>query len=557
MKKEKLQNEVFDIVASFLNDINVDDAAIQHVQGSYGDGKCEALVQISGSAIEAAYPGITTDDLNELGKDVLHNMEASDGTVITAHITLTGQVPTVQWPGTTSGPGAPPSTPTGPAAPSDIDENALGNGAMMHGASCPKCGNKSNHTAAGKDGRLKCSKCGHIFSPKAFQLNTAPSTEQYTTPYESDVRVTSQQIDDDPMINGDDTIKRHLKNMGIPDDRIADVLQMVKEKHDVNQTQVNENTTNDTSSEQMNPMKPMNQISKNKKAWFDEPVERNPGEGPYPGATSFAEAKNDQKKKDKYKEESKDRKPTKEEEGEVFEIITILDGIDILPFLEDDDLLADLLAEFPILGREDISIDHLFVTGQVNSIPGIESAPSHGQYEAPDGDDDYEEDPETIAEDELDRPEEDMEDADDTESGLVDEELAIEIGEGIGINWEEVSFSPKEFAIGVEIEFEHGAGDPDTDVTGDDLLETAKIAWAHLKEIDDYYTRLLKMEQEAEKETQDAEDDASDGDSGDSEKEGEDSDDDTEESDAPRGDVGAFDSGFPMSGGAYVPLCEN
>lgn len=26
---------------------------------------------------------------------------------------------------------------------------------------------------------------------------------------------------------------------------------------------------------------------------------------------------------------------------------------------------------------------------------------------------------------------------------------------------------------------------------------TAKIAWAHLKEIPDYYTRLMKMEKEA------------------------------------------------------------
>jgi len=35
-------------------------------------------------------------------------------------------------------------------------------------------------------------------------------------------------------------------------------------------------------------------------------------------------------------------------------------------------------------------------------------------------------------------------------------------------------------------------------VTGDDLAVTGKIAWAHLKEFADYYTRLKKMEDEAE-----------------------------------------------------------
>jgi hypothetical protein len=34
-------------------------------------------------------------------------------------------------------------------------------------------------------------------------------------------------------------------------------------------------------------------------------------------------------------------------------------------------------------------------------------------------------------------------------------------------------------------------------VTGDDLVLTGKIAWAHLKEIRDYYTRLDQMEAEA------------------------------------------------------------
>ena len=50
------------------------------------------------------------------------------------------------------------------------------------------------------------------------------------------------------------------------------------------------------------------------------------------------------------------------------------------------------------------------------------------------------------------------------------------------------------------MELEHGARDPETNVTSDDLLLTGKIAWALLKEIRDYYTRLDLMEAEAEKE---------------------------------------------------------
>ena len=53
--------------------------------------------------------------------------------------------------------------------------------------------------------------------------------------------------------------------------------------------------------------------------------------------------------------------------------------------------------------------------------------------------------------------------------------------------------------MGLEVELEHGARDPQTNVTGDDLIMTGKIAWAHLKEIPDYYTRLEKMEKEVDR----------------------------------------------------------
>ena len=73
------------------------------------------------------------------------------------------------------------------------------------------------------------------------------------------------------------------------------------------------------------------------------------------------------------------------------------------------------------------------------------------------------------------------------------------IGTSLGIDWSKVEID--EFRRGLEIEFEHGAHDPETNVTNDDPLLTGKIAWAHLKEIADYYTRLDRMEAEAEGKT--------------------------------------------------------
>lgn len=75
---------------------------------------------------------------------------------------------------------------------------------------------------------------------------------------------------------------------------------------------------------------------------------------------------------------------------------------------------------------------------------------------------------------------------------------ARSIGTQLGINWAQIDL--EQFRRGIEVEFEHGAHDPETDVTGDDLSLTGKIAWAHLKEIRDYYTRLDRLEAEAESE---------------------------------------------------------
>ena len=52
--------------------------------------------------------------------------------------------------------------------------------------------------------------------------------------------------------------------------------------------------------------------------------------------------------------------------------------------------------------------------------------------------------------------------------------------------------------MGMDVELEHGLRDPNTNVTNDDSLVTGKIALAHLNEFPDYYTRLKKMEKEAD-----------------------------------------------------------
>jgi Protein of unknown function (DUF5661) len=71
-------------------------------------------------------------------------------------------------------------------------------------------------------------------------------------------------------------------------------------------------------------------------------------------------------------------------------------------------------------------------------------------------------------------------------------------GERIGLAWDTSPFSLEQFRMGMDVELEHGTADPQTNVTGDDLIMTAKIARAHLNEFPDYYTRLAKMEAEAE-----------------------------------------------------------
>lgn len=73
---------------------------------------------------------------------------------------------------------------------------------------------------------------------------------------------------------------------------------------------------------------------------------------------------------------------------------------------------------------------------------------------------------------------------------------AKQIGEALGIEWSR--FDVEQYRMGLDVELEHGLVDPHTNVTNDDPMVTGKIALAHLNEFSDYYTRLDKMEKEAE-----------------------------------------------------------
>jgi hypothetical protein len=79
----------------------------------------------------------------------------------------------------------------------------------------------------------------------------------------------------------------------------------------------------------------------------------------------------------------------------------------------------------------------------------------------------------------------------------VSAEEARRLGSEIGIDWAAAPFDVEQFRMGMEVELEHGSHDPQTNVTDDDPVLTAKIALAHLKELPDYYTRLERMEGDA------------------------------------------------------------
>lgn len=75
-------------------------------------------------------------------------------------------------------------------------------------------------------------------------------------------------------------------------------------------------------------------------------------------------------------------------------------------------------------------------------------------------------------------------------------EEAKKIGEKLGITWKK--FDVEQFRMGMDVELEHGTRNAITNITNDNALMTGKIALAHLNEFADYYTRLAKLEKEAD-----------------------------------------------------------
>lgn len=69
--------------------------------------------------------------------------------------------------------------------------------------------------------------------------------------------------------------------------------------------------------------------------------------------------------------------------------------------------------------------------------------------------------------------------------------VAKKVGKELGIDFKKYSLD--QFREGMAIEQEH------KDVTKGSLKMTGKIAYAHLKEIPDYYKRLIAMEKKAKK----------------------------------------------------------
>ncbi|MDU2290296.1 DUF5661 family protein [uncultured Clostridium sp.] len=76
-------------------------------------------------------------------------------------------------------------------------------------------------------------------------------------------------------------------------------------------------------------------------------------------------------------------------------------------------------------------------------------------------------------------------------------EEAKDIARKIGIDFTKEKFDLNEFTMGINVELEHGTKFLKSNITNNDPILTGKIAYAHLLEFPDYYTRLKKLETEA------------------------------------------------------------
>ena len=73
-------------------------------------------------------------------------------------------------------------------------------------------------------------------------------------------------------------------------------------------------------------------------------------------------------------------------------------------------------------------------------------------------------------------------------------EQAKELAAKLCVDFDTAGYTPEEFLDGLHIELEHGLVDPDTNVTDDDPLTTAKIVKAHLNENPKYYDENVGLE---------------------------------------------------------------
>lgn len=79
--------------------------------------------------------------------------------------------------------------------------------------------------------------------------------------------------------------------------------------------------------------------------------------------------------------------------------------------------------------------------------------------------------------------------------------LAKKIGDKIGVDWELVDLA--EWIQGIKEELEHTGvlgGEKTAVIPKGDLVSSAKIAYEHLLEVPDYYSRLEKLEHDGEDE---------------------------------------------------------
>lgn len=81
-----------------------------------------------------------------------------------------------------------------------------------------------------------------------------------------------------------------------------------------------------------------------------------------------------------------------------------------------------------------------------------------------------------------------------TDAPAVTLEIARAAVEAAGIDLAAEAFDLEAVRRGMVVELEHGARSPETNVTNDDPVITAKIAIAHLRELPDYYERLATIE---------------------------------------------------------------